>query len=90
MREEFDGKLLELSYKNDNEITLAMDDIWEWHISQLQSVFEEIEEYLRTCWWYTKDTDSHDPAVLAFEVATKCLEDALKFYRKKYLGKEEK
>jgi len=46
MREEFDGKLLELSYKHDNEITLAIDDIYNWHISQLQSVFEEIEKTL--------------------------------------------
>ena len=39
IRKEYEEKLLELSYRHDNEITLAMDDIWNF----IQEKLEEVE-----------------------------------------------
>ena len=41
IKEEFEKKSLELSYKHDNEITLTIDDLWEWIEHSINKALKE-------------------------------------------------
>jgi len=52
IRKRFEEKALELSYKHDNEITLAIDDLWKYvenllHQREREAVIEFVDGYKR-------------------------------------------
>jgi len=47
LKKKFEEKCLELSYKYDNEITLAIDDLWSFIHSALESERKQLEREIR-------------------------------------------
>ena len=47
LKKKFEEKCLELSYKYDNEITLAIDDLWSFIHSVVEKQRKEIEKEIR-------------------------------------------
>ena len=44
LKEEWEEKCLDLSYKHDNEITLAIDDMWKWITKALKEQRKTVSE----------------------------------------------